>query len=269
MLPPDVPRPVGAAREAFICFGLGLREAFGFKSLLISAGLWLSMALFWLLIFLIFGNEIRDSMLAILDRLAGLILNQLPQTWSAWLSSWNGTLINVIRFFAGFLLLLALFLTLFIVSVRLVVEFFLIGMIQRRVLPAYPVLKERRPTLDVSLSSAYLFIRNSFVPFVGFSLLFVCLMIIPVINGIALFVLVSYFNVRFLMNDAMDGLASGAELRAYLQTHRLEMLILGLLISLLNLIPLVFLLSPWVIGASVCHLSMRHLARLEMAPQSP
>lgn len=264
-----VPPPVAAAREAFICLGLGLRGAIRLRSLLISAGIWGLTAIFWVVVFLVFGNEIRDALFAVLSKALALVLSLLPQTWAAWLTTWNSTFSRIVSFIAGFLLLIALFWTLFILSVRVVVELFLVAVIQRQLLPAYPGLKERRPALDVSLSSAYLFIRNSFIPFVGFSLLFVCLMIIPVINGIALFVLVSYFNVRFLMNDAMDGIANGAELRAYLQTHRLEMLILGLLISLLNLIPLVFLLSPWVIGASVCHLSMRHLARLEMAPQSP
>lgn len=258
-----VPRPIAAAREAFTCLGFGLRDAIRLRSVLISAGIWVFMALFWVLIFLFFGNEIRDTALAILSKGLALVLNLLPQTWATWLTTWNSTFSSIVRFLALFVLLIGLFWTFFILSVRVVVELFLIGLIQRQILPAYPGLKERRPGLDVSFSSAYLFIRNSFVPFVGFSLLFVCLMLIPVINGIALFVLVSYFNVRFLMNDAMDGLASGAELRAYLQTHRLELLILGVLISLLNLIPLVFLLSPWVIGASVCHLSMRHLARLE------
>lgn len=260
------PHPIGAAREAFICLGLGLRDAVQIRSVLISTTIWIATALFWLVMFLMFGTAIRDGVFAVFGMLGQLLL---PESWSAWLAGWNGTFVSVMRFISSALLLLALYAAAFIVSVRLVVEFFLIMIIQRRILPAYPTVINRRPGLNVSFSSAYLFIRNSFVPFVGFSLLFVCLMIIPVINGIALFVLVSYFNVRFLINDAMDGIASGAELRAYLQTHRLEMLILGLLISLLNLIPLVFLLSPWVIGASVCHLSMRHLARLDMAPQSP
>lgn len=266
MTPSTYPHPIGAVREAVICLGLGLRDALQLRSVFVSTFIWIGTALFWLIMFLVFGATIRDGVFSVFGMLGQLLL---PESWSAWFAGWNGTFVSVLRFISSAVLLLALYAVAFIVSVRLVVEFFLIKIIQHRILPAYPSVLNRRPGLNVSLSSAYLFIRNSFVPFVGFSLLFVCLMIIPVINGIALFVLVSYFNVRFLMNDAMDGIANGAELRAYLQTHRLEMLILGLLISLLNLIPLVFLLSPWVIGASVCHLSMRHLARLEMAPQSP
>lgn len=261
-----LPRPLEASREAFICLGLGLRDAVHIRSVFISTTIWMTAALFWLVMFLTFGTAIRDGVFAVFGMLGQVLL---PESWSAWFAAWNGTFVSVLRFISSALLLLALYAVAFIVSVRLVVEFFLIKIIQHRILPSYPSVRNRRPGLNVSLSSAYLFIRNSFVPFVGFSLLFVCLMIIPVINGIALFVLVSYFNVRFLMNDAMDGLANGAELRAYLQTHRLEMLILGVLISLLDFIPLVFLLSPWVLGSSVCHLSMRHLARLEMAPQSP
>ena len=68
---------------------------------------------------------------------------------------------------------------------------------------------------------------------------------------------------RTLVNDAFDGIADAAEVRAFVVTHRCQMLLLGVLLALLALIPFVGFLLPWVTGSAVCHLVL--LARRDCA----
>jgi len=74
------------------------------------------------------------------------------------------------------------------------------------------------------------------------------------------FVLASYLNVRGLVNDAVDGLATDEQRRAIIQARRVEMTLLGVLVGLFTLVPFAGFLSPVVLGAGVCHLGMRALA---------
>ena len=68
---------------------------------------------------------------------------------------------------------------------------------------------------------------------------------------------------RTLVNDAFDDFADAAEVRAFVVTHRWQMLWLGVLLALLALIPFVGFLLPWVTGSAVCHLVL--LARRDCA----
>ena len=80
--------------------------------------------------------------------------------------------------------------------------------------------------------------------------------------GVLLFaMLLAYLNARFLLNDALSGLDVPVAPADLARALRLELLAIGLMSSLLSLVPLLGLLSPWATGAAVCHLTFRHLGR--------
>jgi len=85
-------------------------------------------------------------------------------------------------------------------------------------------------------------------------------LIIPVFGGLLFFLLASYLNVRSLINDATDGLVTDSEFRALLGKNRVEMLVLGVILSIVTVIPVLGFFAPVLLGASVCHLCMRDLS---------
>ena len=89
-------------------------------------------------------------------------------------------------------------------------------------------------------------------------------LLMPFVGGPLLAAFLTYLNVRTLVNDAFDGMAGAAEVRAFVATHRGHMLLLGALLALLVLVPLAGFLLPWVTGSAVCHLVLR--SRGDSAP---
>jgi len=84
---------------------------------------------------------------------------------------------------------------------------------------------------------------------------------LPVVGTLLMVTLVSYFNVRGLLYDALDGLASPAEQEAVLRQQRPAILTLGLLLSALALVPVLGLLSPVIMGTSASHLAFGALMK--------
>lgn len=146
-----------------------------------------------------------------------------------------------------------------LVTVRVLAELFLMGRVQKHVLESYP-------DLAAVTAASRTFNKISFGiwirPWAALILLGPVCLLVPVIGGVFLFVLLSYLNSRFLVNDAADNIASSAEVQHFLKANRIELLALGVLATLLNFVPLFGLLSPWATGSAVCHLTMRHLMRL-------
>jgi Etoposide-induced protein 2.4 (EI24) len=86
-------------------------------------------------------------------------------------------------------------------------------------------------------------------------------LLLPVVGSLVLVALVSYFNVRGLLYDALDGLATPAEQEAVLHRQRPAILLLGLLLSALALVPVLGLLSPLIMGTSASHLAFAALSQ--------
>lgn len=247
-------------------FLLGLRDGFNPLLALISLCITVFSSLLWLFIFLFWGHEIMQALLQGAGWLAHTVLGWFgvnysltPDTadprWWARLSSWM----------LGWSLTILCYLLAVLLTIRLVVELFFIRLVQQHCLKRYPHLRTdiKRPLPSVIWS----IIRGWSV----FALLALVCLTLPIIGGALLFVLMSYFNVRSLANDAMDGLADEAMVRHLLRNNRMRMTGLGILLSLFALIPFIGLFLPAIIAAASCHLFMQQLpaAQLDPSPDSP
>lgn len=238
-------RTRSALAEGLTCFALALREAIrpGLAAVSIVIGA-ISLGL-WLLVFSIWGSHVVHWC----DLLSNAILGRLFGQGD----SPSVLLASVGRVFA-YLFATALFIILVMVTVRVLLEFILMARIQRYCLPRYPSLKTGVPS---SMTAGARDAMGATATLVIGGLL--CL-IIPIIGGVLFFFLASYLNVRGLVNDAVDGLASDEQRRAIIESRRVEMMILGVLVGVFTLVPFAGFLSPVVLGAGVCHLGMRALA---------
>ena len=234
-----------ALAESLTCFGLALREAIRPGLALVSIVIGAVSLGLWLLVFSIWGGHIVHWC----DLLSNAILGRLAGQGA----TPSVLMLSIGRVFA-YLFATALFIILVMVTVRVLLEFILMVRIQRYCLPRYPSLKTGVPSSmtagmrDASGATATLVIGG-----------LLCL-VIPIIGGVLFFVLASYLNVRGLVNDAVDGLATDEQRRAIIQSRRVEMTLLGALVGVFTLVPFVGFLSPVVLGAGVCHLGMRALA---------
>jgi uncharacterized protein involved in cysteine biosynthesis len=238
-------RPTSALAESLTCFTLALREAvrpgLALVSIVIGA---ISLGL-WLLVFSIWGGRIVHWC----DLLSNAILGRL----SGQGASPSVLMLSVGRVFA-YLFATALFIILVMVTVRILLEFILMARIQRYCLARYPSLRTGVP------SSMTAGVRDAIGATATLVIGGLLCLVIPIIGGVLFFVLASYLNVRGLVNDAVDGLARDEQRRAIIETRRVEMTMLGVLVGVFTLVPFAGFLSPVVLGAGVCHLSMRALA---------
>jgi hypothetical protein len=155
----------------------------------------------------------------------------------------------------AFLISVAAFGLFVMLTIQLVLEFFLMPRIHALCLPQYPTL---RRVGGGSLSNSLITLAKLWGVLVAGMLLWV----IPVVGGLAFFALAGYLNVRILANDALEGVATPEELRAIAKSHRWGMLCLGVMMGVFLMIPLAGLVAPSVLGASVCHFCFAALVKL-------
>lgn len=265
----SIRRPVDAIPEVGASLGLGLRDGIRPRLALMSVLAGLLAFGVWLIVLVVWRHEIW----AVADVASNWLMNGLLSLdWSdpgregqkvasegtnvpsfleralSWIATPLGSVVKLILVAGAFLLLIML-------SMRLYLELFLMSRVQKHCLKHYPLLSPKgkgRFGVDALSSLKLLCVFCA-----GFLLL-----IIPVVGGILFFLLASYLNVRSLVNDALEDLATADERRTIVRTMRLPMLLLGVVTSVLLLIPLAGLFIPAVLGASVCHLCMRALIRL-------
>lgn len=268
-VPLSMRHPVHAVPEVGISLMLGLRDGIRPRLALSSVLAGLVAFGFWLIVFVVWRSEIW----ALADLVAkGAMNGVLSLIWSdsAGASAeaasgatttapfWDKAVTRIatpLGSIVNFLLVAASFALLVMLSMRLYLELFLMGRVQQQCVKHYPSLSggaERSFHADVRSTITQLAILGAGV----------LLLVIPVIGGILFFLLASYLNVRGLVNDALEDLATIEERRAIVQTMRVPMLLLGMAITGLLLIPLAGLFIPAILGASVCHLCMRALIRL-------
>ena len=246
--------------EALHCFALAMREAMRPALLIWSVLLVCGVLLFWTVVWIFFGGEIRDAILGASQwAIEALFYSQgsAPQHgFSYWLVNilqWFNSLFSYVLWFLTYLLCVLL-------SLRLLLELLLMGRIQAQCLISYPQLSAGVKTsyLRVMLDALWMLLLS-----LGLTIL--CLLL-PVVGGVLLFIGLSYLNIRSLVNDALDGLASSAQRRALIRQHRMSMLWLGMLISVWMFIPLLGLIGPLLMGAGACHLLMRALVAQQRQP---
>ncbi|MCW7538463.1 EI24 domain-containing protein [Aquabacterium sp. A7-Y] len=247
-LPSRPARLVAAFPAALSCIGLGLRDGLKPRLILQSLAIWAAVLLVWSLVFWIFSDAVHALSLHVVDwivRGAGALVRS-EATGPA---GPPGTASN---FAAGVVSFLA-FILLCLITARLLVDFFLMGTIRAIVRPRYPTLEAwGGGSWKASL-------RNTVGPLVTLVLLALPLMLVPVLNVVALFLLFNYLNVRGLVPDALEDIAKDEEVRRLIQGSRIEMMVLGALLVPVLMIPPLSLLAPSVLGASVTHLAFRRL----------
>lgn len=262
-------RPIDMIPEVGASLAMGVRDGLRPRLALMSVLAGFAAFAVWLIVLIVWRNEIwaltdiaakwvRNGLLSLVSSdLAGgaqeattVAANAapFPERAASWIAVPLGSVVKLLLVVGGFLLLIML-------SMRLYLEIFLMGRVQRQCLKHYPSLS---PGVQGSAGIGALSTLKLLAMLgAGFFLL-----IIPVVGGILFFILASYLNVRSLVNDALEDLATAEERRTIVNTTRMPMLLLGIVVAGLLLIPLAGLFIPAVLGASVCHLCMRALTRL-------
>lgn len=239
--------------EAFRCFSLALREAMRPSLIAWSVFLFMGVFVFWSVIWLFFGTDIRDAILAASQWLIEALFYQQGVAPQAGLSAWLVQGLQWFNALFSYVLLLVSYLLCVLLSLRLLLELLLMARIQAQCLQSYPQL-----SAGVKASYFHVLFDALWMLFLSLAVTLLCLLI-PVVGGVILFVALSYLNIRSLVNDALDGLASTAQRRELIRQHRASMLLLGILISGWMLIPVLGLIGPLLLGAGSCHLFMRAL----------
>ncbi len=218
---------------------LGLRDGLRPRLILISLFSLMAVLIGWFVLFSV-ADEQWWSLSALGDRLVAH--THLDAT--------------VAKVLAGFLFVLS-YAVLVLVSMGLVILFVLMPRIRQVCLQAYPSLTPVSSGLGLLGP-----LRNALWLVLAFLLGGVLSWVVPVWGSLAFVALVSYFNVRGLLYDALDGLATTREQEVVLRQQRGAILMLGLALSGLAMVPVLGLLSPAIMGTSASHLAFRGLTRL-------
>lgn len=247
--------------EAASCFLQGVRDAVSARALLMSLSLWFMASAGVLIAFLIFWERIKVFAIGA----AAIIVLGLSTLFPHWTSGTGGVsggglgAVTGVFFsiLGGWFLILVFYLLMVAIAVRVLSEWLLMGRIQKQVLQAYRVSAfPPRVGKKHSLQSRW---REWGSTWCVLLLVPLCLLL-PLIGSVAFFVLLSYLNARFLVNEALADIADEADATHMASELRMELLIIGLMSALINVIPLVGFVAPWATGAAVCHLTFRRLA---------
>lgn len=256
---------LAALPDAIACAVLGLRDAVSRKLILFSIGLWLGAVALWCVILLFAWSLMKAfaGMIAAWTLLGifSVFPNWLPASAQAKLAGVSppvgaeallGPVFHVVTWIVLVLLIIALVMT----TVRIGLEFFLMPLIRDEVLRSYPPFPAH-PT-----ASLFSPIKNAAKTAVLVTTIGLPCLLIPVANAVLLFMLFGYLNVRTLVNEALDGLASPQEQRRVIRAARWRMVLVGTLLAGALTVPFVgFIAASWT-GASTCHLCLRTLLRL-------
>jgi hypothetical protein len=264
---PSAPHPAlppTAFSEAVACWVRGLRDAFSLRLLLTSAALWLGALLLWGLL-LVFAHDLLRAVGGWIAAwgLLGLFVwfpGLLPESWQAKLvgvplTEGAANLLGWAYSTAAWLAVVLLVILGIVATARVAMEFFLMPQVQRQVVPQYP-------PLAPPLAKGRLW--DPVVRATRFGVMAACglpLLLIPVVNIIVSFGFFGYLNVRTLVNDALENIASPEEQRAVVRASRGRLVLLGALLTAAFMLPLVGLLGPAWTGAATCHLCVRALRR--------
>ncbi len=268
--PPSAFSPI---REAFTCALLGLRDGFTFRMIAFSLGLWAGALALWAILLVFAWTPIKTAA-AFLTAWSLLGLFRLFPNWlpasaqekitAVPLADGAATLLGPVFVTATWIMLVLLILIAVYATVRIAVEFLLMPVIRQAVEKRYPPFPPRPP---YSLLSSVTNVAKTGALAVLLGLPF---LLIPVANVVLLFVLFGYLNIRTLVNEALDGLATRDEQRLLIRTARLRMIFLGTLLAAAPAIPVLGLMTPAWIGAATCHLFLRELLALRTTPpESP
>jgi hypothetical protein len=254
-----------AVADAFSCVALGFRDGLSWRLIGFSVGLWAGALLLWVLV-LIFAWTQMTSLAAFIAAwcLLGIFVifpHWLPATAQAKLAGvplaeGADALLGNVFHAVKWTVLPFLVVFLILITARIGLELFLMPLVRREVVPRYPSFPAHPSTGLLTP------VKNiAKMGFLAVAIGLPCLLV-PVANVILLFIFFGYLNVRTLVNECLDGLASLEEQRAVIRAARTRMVLLGSLLAGAMSIPFVGFIGPSWIGASTCHLCLRTLLRL-------
>ena len=237
-----------AAKAAKLGFTEGLKPRIAF----LSIGAALVVFIAWLTIFVLGHAQVWAIAMAATHWALPGWASAPPSMGQASIWVW---VVQALSGLLAFLISVAAFGVLVMLTLQIVLELVLMPRIQREVLPSYPTLQ---PGVKGSLRANLLLLMRLWGALIAGLLLW----LIPLVGGIAFFALAAYINARSLVNDALDGIATPMERQAIVRQNGWGLLILGLMMGFLLMIPLVGLMAPSVLGASVCHFCFGALVKL-------
>jgi hypothetical protein len=173
--------------------------------------------------------------------------------------------------FAGILAALLFTFTyvlLVLTSMALVILFVLMPQIRRVCLRRYPALTEvpqragmgaapgAEPVPGIGLRTLW---RHALWMVLAAASAMVLTWVLPFVGAPLGMALMAHANVRGLLVDALEDLATEAELQAVLRQQRVAITLLGLVLSTLAMVPVLGLLSLFIMGPCASHLAFRAL----------
>lgn len=252
----------GSVAEAAACLLLGIRAAFTPRALLSSALIWLMAIASVGVLFYVFHDvlqQLATSLVALAVMGLVLLFPGLGAGTSGVVGGGWGAAAGVVAILAGSWLLMAVLAGLtVIVMARVFSELLLMSWVQKQALRSHGgAVAGARGGAGAGRGSVWREWRGTWVLLLASPLL----LVVPLLGVLLFAMLLAYLNARFLLNDALSGLDVPVAPADLARALRLELLAIGLMSSLLSLVPLLGLLSPWATGAAVCHLTFRHLGR--------
>ena len=262
---------LSSLREAFACALLGLRDGFSRRVIVFSLGLWVGAVALWAVLLVVGWSQAY----AVAGFLTAWMLLGIFRVFPTWLPAETqakltdtslaagaqsllgpvfGTLTGIVL---ALLILAAIYLT-----VRIAVEFWLMPIIREQVEKHYPPFPPK-PPYSLIYSVTNIAKTGALAVLLGLPFL-----IIPVVNAVLIFVLFGYLNVRTLVNEALDGVASREEQRMIIRRIRVRMVFLGTVLGGVPAIPILGFMAPAWVGASTCHLCLRELRQLRVQTDS-
>lgn len=242
----------------------GLSDGLHPRLVFLSIGMTLLAGLLWLVVFFVWHDQawhLAQTAARWFFQGVGAASEPTTGAGGGGATLWS-SVVQGLSMFVAFLIALASFALLVMLTLQAMLELFLMPAIQRQCLKRYPDLPSNLPgTLGANLLTT---VKLWSVLLVG-----LLLWVIPVLGGLAFFALAAYINVRSLVNDALENVATLDERRQLVKEQRGAMAGLGLCMLLLLLIPFVGLVAPSVLGAGVCHLFMPALLALRAKQGMP
>lgn len=253
----------GSLAEAAACLLMGIRAAFAPRALISSVLIWLAAIVSVVFLFYVFKEPLQQVatwMAAFAIMALALVFPGLGAGTGGVVGGGLGAATAVVAVLAAsWLLVGVLCYFAVIVMARVLSELFLMSWVQKQALRTHgrPVVAARSDA-GAGRVAVWREWRGTWALLLASPLL----LVVPLLGVLMFGTLLAYLNARFLVNDALSGLGLPVAPAELSRALRLELLAIGLLSSLLSLVPVLGLLAPWATGAAVCHLTFRHLGRV-------
>jgi hypothetical protein len=251
--------------EGFNCLRLGIRDALTIRAIGQLTATWLVAVIVWLVVFVIYYDQIYGYALGVAAIFIYGLAIGFPAIFAKSAGLAGGGLGMAIAAIGslglGWIIVAASFVTVVLLTVRVFSELLLMKAIRRNVSLQYDLYpNDSRPGIKKLATISTLEVGPWLLLAASPSVL-----IFPLIGPVLFFLLISYLNARFLINDATEGLLNASQTNDLVKGRKISILTIGAVCTILGFIPILGVLSTWILGSSVCHLAFRrhHIASLK------